>query len=86
MAIILSPEQCRAARALLGWTQAIFAKKARVAQKTIADFETGETEPRQATLKKMQAALEKAGVLFIPANGGGSGVRFAAPRADTKRK
>ncbi|WP_092294280.1 helix-turn-helix transcriptional regulator [Bradyrhizobium sp. Ghvi] len=72
----ITAEQCRAARGLLGWSQAELSKASETAQKTIADFERGAREPYERTLDDIQVALEKAGVEFIPENGGGAGVRM----------
>ncbi len=75
-----TPEQCRAARGLLGWTQGDLGKHGKVAQKTIADFELGNTTPRQSTLQRIRASLEKGdrngAVVFIDENGEGPGVRL----------
>lgn len=75
-----APEQSRAARALLAWSQYDLADRAKVAQKTIADFEMENTAPRESTLTSLRQALERAGVEFIPENGGGVGVRLRRPR------
>ena len=72
-------QQCRAARALLGWSQDQLAEAAKVAKATIANFEAGKRVPYDRTLADLQAALEKAGVQFIPQNGGGAGVRLKSP-------
>lgn len=72
----ISDGQCRAARALLGWTQDELSTKAAVAKKTIADFETGKRQPYDRTLADIRAALEGGGVLFIDQNGAGPGVRL----------
>lgn len=72
----ISLEQCRAARGLLGWSQADLSQAANTATKTIADFERGAREPYDRTLVEIQSALEKAGVEFIAENGGGAGVRM----------
>ena len=40
----LSPAQCRAARALLNWTQEDLVRNSKVTKKTIADFERGATQ------------------------------------------
>jgi transcriptional regulator with XRE-family HTH domain len=78
----ISREQCRAGRALLGWTQeqleaATAHSGVKVAKKTIADFEAGNRTPYERTLSDIQRALEDAGIQFIPENGGGRGVRLA---------
>lgn len=71
-----SAETCRAARALLGWSQDDLAQASGVAKKTIADFERRARSPYDRTLRDMQIALEAAGIIFIPENGDGMGVRF----------
>ena len=68
------PEQCRAARALLGWSQADLAREAEVAKKTIADFERGARTPYDRTLADIRTALESSGVTFI--DGAEPGVRL----------
>jgi transcriptional regulator with XRE-family HTH domain len=52
------------------------ADKAGVALKTLVDFERGNRAPREATLEGLRATLARAGVEFIPENGGGVGVRL----------
>ncbi len=59
-----SPAQCRAARALLGWTQAELAERSRVARKTIADFELAQRTLHYRTRRDITLALEEAGVEF----------------------
>ncbi|ESW90558.1 helix-turn-helix domain-containing protein [Mesorhizobium australicum] len=75
----ISPSQCRAARALVGWSQDQLAAASQVAKTTIANFEAGKRTPYDRTLVDLQAALEAAGVELIPQNGGGAGVRLAKP-------
>ncbi|WP_457939326.1 helix-turn-helix domain-containing protein [Mesorhizobium sp. 10J20-29] len=72
----LSAAQCRAARALVGWSQDRLAAKSNVAKATIANFELGNRSPLGSTLLRLQEALTVAGVEFIPENGGGAGVRL----------
>ena len=76
---MLTPEQCRAARGLLDWTQQHLADQARVGIVTIRLLEAGKTLPRRATLDVIQRAFESAGVKLISPNGGGPGVRLRAP-------
>jgi transcriptional regulator with XRE-family HTH domain len=59
---MLSPEQCRAARAWLGWSQDEMAKRAKVGISTLKDFETGKRAPMRNNLEAMRAALERAGI------------------------
>ena len=72
----ISPQQCRAARSMLGIHQQPLCDKAGVTIKTLSDFESGKTSPHADTLDKLRSALEKAGVEFIPADNGGPGVRL----------
>lgn len=81
---IATPAQCRAARALLNWTQATLAERAGVARKTVADFELGERVLHVRTRRDITATLEEAGIEFLSGDsaGGadhGDGVRFARP-------
>jgi transcriptional regulator with XRE-family HTH domain len=57
--------QCRAARALLEWSQVELAHQAGVTTKTVADFERGATEPYRRTLAQIAEALELAGVELL---------------------
>jgi transcriptional regulator with XRE-family HTH domain len=73
---MITPEQCRAARGLLHWSQAELADKAAVGIVTVRQFEAGAHEPRRATLDVIRRAFESAGVEFIDQNGGGPGLRL----------
>ncbi|WP_434714721.1 helix-turn-helix transcriptional regulator (plasmid) [Rhizobium sp. YTUHZ045] len=75
----LSPSQCRAARALLAWSEEDLSSASRIARATIAGYEAGKLSPDDQALRDMKRSLEDAGVLFIPENGGGAGVRLARP-------
>jgi transcriptional regulator with XRE-family HTH domain len=48
-----------------------------VTVRTLARIESAQTVPRDSTLEALAQALEHAGVEFIPANGGGPGVRLS---------
>ena len=73
----MDSKQCRAARALLKWSQTQLAESAGVALSTVADFEIDKREPRSDNLTAIRRALEDAGVEFIPARSGkGVGVRL----------
>ena len=60
----MSPEQARAARSWLGWTQAELAKRAVVGLSTIKDYESGKRTPIANNLQAIQKALENAGIKF----------------------
>ncbi len=72
----ITPEQCRAARALLAWSQDDLSVKARVSKTTLALFELGQRDPYARTLTALRKSFERAGVVFIAGNGGGPGVRL----------
>ena len=72
----LTPGQCRGARGMLGWSQDELAASSQVSVSTIATFERGERTPTKANLTALRSAFEQAGLVFIPVNGGGVGVRF----------
>lgn len=74
----VTPALCRAARGLLGWNQDDLAKAANVGLNTLRNFEAGKSAPMANNLAAIQAALEGAGVVFIPENGGGAGLRLRA--------
>lgn len=77
---ILLASQCRAARAMLGYSQKDLAKRAEVGSRTLADFETGTRAPHHRTLKAIRATLEEAGILFLEAEATcGPGVRLKQP-------
>jgi transcriptional regulator with XRE-family HTH domain len=76
--MLLTPEMCRAARALLQWETYQLAIAARLDIATIERFETGDiVDPTSVEL--MLEALQRAGLEFIPAGGksldGGPGLR-----------
>jgi transcriptional regulator with XRE-family HTH domain len=73
----ISVEQLRAARGLLGWSQLELAGRAGLSLPTVKRLEGG-FGPRVSdeARKKLQLAIEAAGVDFIDENGGGIGVRF----------
>jgi predicted transcriptional regulator len=76
VALMITPEQCRAGRGLLGWSQQELADEAGVGVVTVHQLEAGTSEPRRATLLVVRRAFEKAGVELIDENGGGPGVRL----------
>ena len=78
---MIDESQMRAARSLLDWTQADLAEKAGISAPTIKRMEKiGLGRSSMDNVQAVQRALEEAGVVFIPENGGGAGVRLAKPR------
>ena len=74
---MFSVRQMKAAHALLAWSQGDLAEASGVSEPTFARLESedGPVSGRAQTSEKLRIALEKAGVEFIPENGGGAGVR-----------
>jgi transcriptional regulator with XRE-family HTH domain len=66
---MITPEQCRGARAMLGWSRQQLAERSKVANATLADFEAGKRSPYNRTLADVQRALEEGGVDFQSHNG-----------------
>ena len=81
IAPMVTIEQLRAARGLLGWSQSELAARAGLSLPTVKRLE-GKFGPRVSdeARGKMQRAIEAAGIEFIEENGGGLGVRFRTRR------
>ena len=62
--INLLSAQVRAARALLGWSQAYFAAGTKVSRSAIADLESGKRQPHPSTLFVIMQELAAAGINF----------------------
>jgi predicted transcriptional regulator len=75
---MLTSEQVRAARALLRIEQKDLASASGVSLPSIKRLEAhpGPLAAQPRTVAAIRAALESAGVEFIPENGGGAGVRL----------
>jgi ribosome-binding protein aMBF1 (putative translation factor) len=63
--MIMAPEQCRAARAWLNWSQGELAEKASVGLSTVKSFEGGLRTPIANNLTAMQRALETGGIEMV---------------------
>jgi len=81
--VLLTPEACRAGRALLGISQGELARRAGVARPMVADFERGARKPRGASLAALHGALDASGVEVIP---GGVVLRVRAASAEGERR
>lgn len=77
---MITGDQVRAARRLLGWTLFEAAAKAKVSESTVGKFETGAHRPLDLRIIAIQRALEAAGVEFTPS--GPAGVRLKAAAND----
>ena len=81
----VSAHQCRAARAILQWSQSELARRAGVARKTVADFEKETRRLQVRTRRDIARALEQAGVRFDSDEAGraATAVQFRTPTAQT---
>lgn len=73
----MNPNQCQAARALLGWRCEDVADAAGIGVATVWRFEAGENV-RPSSIDAIRTALEAAGIEFLAENGGGPGVRLTS--------
>jgi len=74
------PEQCRAARGLLNWTQDRLARAAGVSRSTIKDFECHRHALQRGSEELVIGAFTRCGVkLLFDADGAGIGVRMERP-------
>jgi transcriptional regulator with XRE-family HTH domain len=74
---VITPEQCRAGRKLLGWNGLKLAQAAGVDPITLIRFETGKGPLSANALKAVQNALEAAGVVLV---GRGVQLRLDQPK------
>jgi DNA-binding XRE family transcriptional regulator len=76
---VITKNQIRAARHLIGWKQADLAKAAGLSEISIKNIERGATDARGSTLAAIQQALADAGVILLESGDtrdGGLGVRL----------
>jgi transcriptional regulator with XRE-family HTH domain len=81
----MSPAQSRAARGLLGWSEADLAAKVGLGEAFVRDFEAGRGDPASGQIEALRSALIAAGAVF--SNGDSPGVRLerrSAPDEGTR--
>ncbi len=61
---------------MVDWSAERLAKACSVDLPTIRSFEARFRRPNEKILRRIRTVLEQAGVVFIPENGQGAGVRF----------
>jgi len=71
----MTPEQARAARAILKLGVRAVAAEVGVTPNTVSRLEAGDNA-RALTINAVQRFYEDSGIEFIPENGGGAGVRM----------
>ena len=76
---MISTRQIRAARALLGWTQADLAAKAGISLTTLNVIERDKSNPLSSSMNAIERALTGAGIVFL--NSDAPGVRLM-PRSE----
>jgi transcriptional regulator with XRE-family HTH domain len=82
---VITIEQIRAARGLLGWSQSELARQAGLSLPTIKRLESGTAARVSSDARgRVQRAFETGGVEFIDENGGGLGVRLRKRLASSK--
>ena len=80
-AIVMTPAQLRAARALAAWSRERLAEASDTYVNTIRNFENGDSDPKRSTLIAWRNALAKAGVEFTDETAEhGAGVRLRKRR------
>jgi transcriptional regulator with XRE-family HTH domain len=72
---MLTPEQCRAARGWLDWSQDDLAQRANVSLSTVRDFEKGRRVPIGNNLLAIQQALRDGGIDFFGTDGIGPSIQ-----------
>ena len=66
---MISPQQIRAARALLDWSQTQLSDLSGVSRASIKNIEKNITAPRKDSIDAIRRALEDHGIEFLPGNG-----------------
>lgn len=82
--MILTGPQCHAARALVELTLEQLSRKSGVDVAEVRGFEIRAHDPDEETKRRLLAALEDCGAVFIWENGGGVGVRLKFAQRDAR--
>ena len=81
----MTPDQCRAARALLNWSQPVLVEKSGLSIATVKRFESGQAPVSEEAVQAMKDTLKRAGVNFISLGeqslSGEEGVRLSSKTA-----
>lgn len=72
----ITPQQCRTARAAIGWSQTELAEATGVSRPTVQEFERGTRRPHQSHITALRVALESRGVRFWEMEDGMTGLQF----------
>ena len=82
---MITGAQCRAGRALAELTREVLSRLSGVEASVIEMFERKLEKPDTETVSTIARALETAGIVFLPENGGGVGVRLKFTASETRR-
>jgi transcriptional regulator with XRE-family HTH domain len=85
--MLLTGAQIRMARAFLQWSISDLAKTARVGISTVQRIEQADGAPdaRGSNIQAVHDALIAAGIMFLPDDGNGVGVRGKLPKPTRKK-
>jgi transcriptional regulator with XRE-family HTH domain len=82
---MITPVQCKMARAATGWGVRDLAAQANIGVSTVTRLESGDHDLIPATLSAIVLAFSRNGIEFTPATSEfGEGVRMKIPRAASK--
>lgn len=73
---MLTPEQSRAGRGWLDWSQEDLAKRANVSLSTVRDFEKGRRSPIANNLAAIERALNAGGIVMVDRDGAAAGIEI----------
>jgi predicted transcriptional regulator len=76
----ISPEQCRAARGWLDWSQGELADRANVSISTVKDFEAGRRVPMANNMNAICWAFEAAGIRWTFEDRKQVGIRYSTEK------
>lgn len=82
---MITAAQCRAGRALAELSREDLARSAQVETAVLERFERRLEKPDPDVIGRIEKALGSAGIVFIPENGGGAGVRLKFNSSVTRR-
>ena len=82
---MITSSQCLAGRVLAELSREVLARISGVDAAVIQRFERKLATPDKETVDAIRKGLEEAGIVFIPENGGGVGVRLKFTASETRR-
>lgn len=82
---MITSGQCRAGRALAELSREMLARLSGVEAAVIERFERKLARPGDEAIEAIRKGLEEAGIVFLPENGGGVGVRLKFTASETRR-